>query len=1246
MQKTLLFLLLIPICSFGQKEFHNWNFGDGVSLNFNSGIAVKSGSNQLQTNEGTATVSDCDGTLLFYTDGNTVWNQNHSIIEEGTSLAAGGTVGLPPTQGALIVKRPNTSGIYFIFTTSETNGVFYSMVNMNANNGSGKIVQKNILLSSRESAKLAVTYHSNGTDIWVVTHYGDNNQYEAFLVTPTGISATSVSSFDGPAHQDSHGDLKISSDGSKIGAVIDFDGQVYLGDFNNTTGVVTGTVRRGSFNNPHGVEFSPDNSKMYINDSNSGVIQFDLNAGNNSAALSTGKSIGGGGVYGSLQLGPDGRIYVIDNFSPFLGIITNPNALGSSANFLKNGLFIGTDPAGYELTNVTLTSQNSFNGPNTVNYNSACIGETTQFSLAVTQDVSDVIWDFGDPASGVQNFSTLFSPSHTYASPGTYTASVRINYACGSETINVPVVISAAPTINAAANLIVCSGVPIAIGTASESNVIYSWSPTTGLSDPTSSNPTLTLTSSLEKSNIVYTLTATNSLNGCADSKEVNVELTNPQVDAGPDQLVCSEESVGIGSAPRDGYTYQWSPISGLSNGNGSLTNVTVDNPGDTTIEVQYQLTASLDGCSSSDNVRIEVKSLPKLSAPDDTTICSLDTLVLNSSGNAGATYVWSTSEGLSSTTIFNPSFTISNIDTGTVEYLKIAVITFDGCTNTDTASIKVYPQAGVSNYQYLCPGFGVALSPFGKGVNYLWSPNSNIDNINSPNPLVNPPSTTTYFVDVTDVYGCTFTDSVIVDVNPLVPVQLGPDTAICRNDSVLIGSEGHPLNAIYDWNPKDFITDPDSNFTYVYPDSTTSYIVLSQSDTCTGRDTIVVQVDQLPNVLLKGDTSICLRDSIYLVASGAESYSWSPLSAITIVNDSAFVYPNDTTFYIVAGTDSNSCVNYDTALVAVRKLPVIDLPSTAEVCFTDSIQVVAQGGVNYAWQPSTLLSDSTINNPYLIPIEDTRYIVTVQGANNCFENDTIDVSVNPLPVIGLTKTDTVICRGTPAFLWASGGVKYSWSPAGNLNNSNVHRPISTTQTDELYQVIVIDENNCIDSASTNVKVNVTPKADFSSDFIGACAGFTTTFTDQSSDADTWFWSFGDGVTSSEVNPIHTFEFGNKVTTQLIVGNNGLCFDTLSVDYDWEKLEDFIAIWAPNVITPNGDKMNDCFDLSVEGDFEACTHVEFYNRWGMKVYDSIEFPTCFKGINEYNLQELSAGTYFYVITVNDYVKNGFVQIIK
>ena len=111
MQKTLLFLLLIPICSFGQKEFHNWNFGDGVSLNFNSGIAVKSGSNQLQTNEGTATVSDCDGTLLFYTDGNTVWNQNHSIIEEGTSLAAGGTVGLPPTQGALIVKRPNTSGI-------------------------------------------------------------------------------------------------------------------------------------------------------------------------------------------------------------------------------------------------------------------------------------------------------------------------------------------------------------------------------------------------------------------------------------------------------------------------------------------------------------------------------------------------------------------------------------------------------------------------------------------------------------------------------------------------------------------------------------------------------------------------------------------------------------------------------------------------------------------------------------------------------------------------------------------------------------------------------------------------------------------------------------------------------------------------------------------------------------------------------------------------------------------------------
>ena len=1250
MKKLFLLIALLPLMAISQREFDNWHFGYGVSMTFPSGGApiVNNAGSSIYHNEGSASVSDCSGNLLFYTDGSTVWNRNGGVMTNGTGLFANSSsiISVPATQGALIVKRPESTGIYYIFTASESRGINYSTINMNASGGLGEVIIKNTPLVGRGTQKLAVTYHSNGTDIWVVTHYSDNNQYDAFLVTRTGVNPLPLTSFDGPGHNDGQGDLKISQQGNKIAAVVDFRGRVYLADFNNSNGRVTNTARASGYDNPHGVEFSPDGTKMYINSTTGGIYQFNVNPGSNASTLSSATRVTSvSNVYGSLQLGPDGKIYVANANESYLGVINNPNAAGVASSFDLNGIFVGNGRSGYEVTNATLLSPPSFNGPNSVSYSGACLGQLTTFTLGNTSDIVDIIWEFGDPSSGLFNYSTQLNPTHNYGQVGTYQVSVTITYLCGSETINVPVVISPAPIITLPNPQIVCSGVPTSIGMSPENNVSYSWSPSTGLSNPSSSNPSLTLIGSQEKETITYTLVATNSINGCSTSDQTRIELTTPIVDAGPDITICSDEIDTIGMQPRAGYTYSWSPITFLSSPLQSQSEIQHINSNSTLFSQSYTLTGTLDGCVETDNVLVEVKPLARVENPRDTTICSLDSLTLNVGGNAGASYSWSTPDGLSSTTAVSPVFSVSNKDTGTVEFKKYVEINFDGCTNMDTVTIKVNPQSGIDPYQYLCPGFSVALEPYGKGVSFNWSPNTEISATNIRNPQVNPSFSRWYFVNIVDQFGCIYDDSVFVDVNPLVPVSVGPDTSICREDTILIGSVGHPQNAIYSWNPNAFLSDPDSNYTFAYPDSTRSYVITSSSDTCTGRDTILITVNQLPPVDLLSDSTICRRDTLVLYGSGALTYQWLTTTSLIDLGDSAIVFPSDSIVYYLSGTDTNGCVNVDSAVINVKPLPLINLTPEVEVCLTDSVQVRAEGGGTYTWSPSNFMTDPTAANPFLRPTADTRFIVEVLGPNGCTEWDTVDVTVHPLPSIALTS-DTTICEGTNAQLWATGGVSYSWSPSTDLNDSGIQKPVSSTRSPITYQVIVVDQFSCIDSAEVDISINVTPEALFDYSFIPGCEGFATTFTDQSQNADEWYWSFGDGATSTSVNPQHTFAFGRPVTTTLVVGNNNLCFDTAEVFLNWKNLEDIVDVWTSNAVTANNDKINDCFEYTIEGNFAGCTRIEVFNRWGLKVYDSEDTNECFRGINEYNLKPLSAGTYFYNLYVNDYVRNGFITLVE
>lgn len=147
--KPLTIFLVILIGSsckiYGQKEASNWYFGSKAGITFKNGAPVALTDGVISQSEGVATISDANGNLLFYTDGNKVWNRNHIEMPNGLNLNGDNQ----SAQSAVIVPMPNDPDIYYIFTVSNwpltgpTAGLFYSIVDMRLDGGLGNITTKN-----------------------------------------------------------------------------------------------------------------------------------------------------------------------------------------------------------------------------------------------------------------------------------------------------------------------------------------------------------------------------------------------------------------------------------------------------------------------------------------------------------------------------------------------------------------------------------------------------------------------------------------------------------------------------------------------------------------------------------------------------------------------------------------------------------------------------------------------------------------------------------------------------------------------------------------------------------------------------------------------------------------------------------------------------------------------------------------------------------------------------------------------
>nr|MDQ3017638.1 hypothetical protein [Bacteroidota bacterium] len=340
----LLGVILIQYYSFAQLQNNIWYFGEKAGIDFNGSLPIAIAGN-LNALEGTASICDAIGTLLFYTNGATIWDRNGVAMPNGSGLSGGES----STQAALIVPFPKSCNQYYVFTTqdhSTDGGMHYSVVDMCLNNGLGDIVpsSKDILVVDRTTEKLTTVLHENGVDIWIITHPLASADYLSYLLTETGLNPTPIVSSIGffYSSQAIIGPIKASHDGTKIASSATFHNICEMFDFNASTGTLSNYFNLNQLlsgqNFVYGIEFSTNDNLLYLSTTfvQNSLYQINLQTQD----LTTLHNLPGNYIFGALQSGPNGKIYMARNESDFLDVIHQPDLAGTACQYEQSGILL------------------------------------------------------------------------------------------------------------------------------------------------------------------------------------------------------------------------------------------------------------------------------------------------------------------------------------------------------------------------------------------------------------------------------------------------------------------------------------------------------------------------------------------------------------------------------------------------------------------------------------------------------------------------------------------------------------------------------------------------------------------------------------------------------------------------------------------------------------------------------------------------------------------------------------------
>ena len=466
--------LLFSSFIFSQGEGNIWYFGANAGLDFNSGTPVAITNSAMNTIEGCASISSGTGQILFYSNGVDVYDNTHNVMLNGSGLLGDES----STQSCIIVPNPQVDSLYYIFTVGENgaNGLRYSEIDMSLNAGLGGIVSssKNTLLHDENNNTMLVTEkitsvkHADNMSYWIITHQKSTDKFYVYIIDViNGFNTTPLAFSVGSNHVSNwgstHGYMKASPGGEYLGLAVhslNNDGFFEVFDFDNITGTISNPITSLGIDRPYGVEFSADGNRFYgtscafVADSHpSAIRQFDMNASNFAASVID-IEVTLNYNYMGMQLGPDGKIYVTRNYDSYLGIINAPNEIGTTCNFVNDGIYLNGKTSRYGLP----TFIQSYFKEARISASGHCANTAIEFEIYDGEGVFAVDWDFDDLSSGVNNFSTLFNPVHIYSQSGTYEVSAILTYYGFIDTISTTIDIFESPEFSLGNDTVIAPG--------------------------------------------------------------------------------------------------------------------------------------------------------------------------------------------------------------------------------------------------------------------------------------------------------------------------------------------------------------------------------------------------------------------------------------------------------------------------------------------------------------------------------------------------------------------------------------------------------------------------------------------------------------------------------------------------------------------------------------------------------------------------------------------------------------------
>lgn len=452
-------LLFLAGPTLAQPQYSNWYFGFGAGVSFAGGAPAALSGGPISTDEGCAAISDGAGQLLFSTNGVTVYDRLGHAMPNGSGLA-----GDPSSaQSALIMPFVSDAERYYVFTVPAQlatwsggyNGLACSVVNMALNGGLGDVEVLNTHLADHTTEHLTATRHANGRDAWVVCHGWDSDVYHVFLVDCHGLHGpydSHAGGHIGPDPADTQmaaiGCMDISGQGDRLATTWtnydpDQGGSAHLDvlSFNNATGQVGAGTHVTHFGNGandfrgYGVAFSPNGSRLYWSEYGllsgvgyCGLLQYDLTAPDLAASEQTIATAND--AFGTLQLGPDGRLYAARlNGSTFLSCLTAPDALGAACGFVAAAVDLSPAQSTWGLAN----DWDTFPvvpplEPLVLNDTTVCTGVPLEVDATYARpfETPTYVWSTGES-----------TPVITVTEPGSYT--VRVELSCDTLTAGLTV---------------------------------------------------------------------------------------------------------------------------------------------------------------------------------------------------------------------------------------------------------------------------------------------------------------------------------------------------------------------------------------------------------------------------------------------------------------------------------------------------------------------------------------------------------------------------------------------------------------------------------------------------------------------------------------------------------------------------------------------------------------------------------------------------------------------------------------